>query len=192
MSTELQTFSTENQAKEIRKYAEAHGIQIVRTYVDEGKSGLKTVGREAFNRLITNVQAGAIDFSLILVHDVSRWGRFQDPDEAAHFEYICKKARVPVFYCAEQFDNNGGFGSNMHKALMRWLAGLHGQLLSQKVFNGQKNLIEHGFRQGGAPGVGLRRQLLDEKGTSAHRPIRARLGCDAPRLARIWIVSFRI
>jgi hypothetical protein len=27
------------------------------------------------------------------VYDVSRWGRFQDPDEAAHYEFLCKADR---------------------------------------------------------------------------------------------------
>lgn len=34
MSTDHQKYSTENQAEAIRHYAAAHGIEIVRTYVD--------------------------------------------------------------------------------------------------------------------------------------------------------------
>ena len=30
------------------------------------------------------------------MYDVSRWGRFQDPDEAAHYEFLCKAASVQV------------------------------------------------------------------------------------------------
>ena len=40
MSTEHQQYSTENQADIIREYAARRGIEIVRTYADEGKSGL--------------------------------------------------------------------------------------------------------------------------------------------------------
>ncbi len=40
MSTDHQKYSTENQADKIREYAEHRGIDIVRTYADEGKSGL--------------------------------------------------------------------------------------------------------------------------------------------------------
>jgi exopolyphosphatase/guanosine-5'-triphosphate,3'-diphosphate pyrophosphatase len=40
MSTDHQQYSTHNQADKIREYAERRGIQIVRTYADEGKSGL--------------------------------------------------------------------------------------------------------------------------------------------------------
>ena len=40
MSTEHQKYSTENQAEALQKYAAERGIEIVRTYADEGKSGL--------------------------------------------------------------------------------------------------------------------------------------------------------
>lgn len=52
MSTEHQQYSTENQADAIREYARRRGIQIVRTYADEGKSGLRIDGRQALQQLI--------------------------------------------------------------------------------------------------------------------------------------------
>ena len=94
MSTEHQKYSTENQAEAIRAYAERRGIEIVRTYADEGKSGLRIDGRDALKQLIDDVQTGKADFSTILVYDVSRWGRFQDADESAYYEYICKRAGI--------------------------------------------------------------------------------------------------
>lgn len=44
------------------------------------------------------------------------------------------------------------------------MAGEYSRELSAKVFAGQCRLIELGFRQGGAPGFGLRRVLLDQSG----------------------------
>lgn len=87
MSTDHQKYSTENQADAIRQYAESRGFEIVRTYADEGKSGLRVDGRDALKRLIDDVQSGNADFATILVYDVSRWGRFQDADESAYYEY---------------------------------------------------------------------------------------------------------
>lgn len=40
MSTDHQQYSTENQAGAIQEYAEKNNIEIVRTYADEGISGL--------------------------------------------------------------------------------------------------------------------------------------------------------
>ncbi len=44
MSTEHQRYSTENQQLAIAEYAKRHGIRIVRTYADAGKSGLRIDG----------------------------------------------------------------------------------------------------------------------------------------------------
>jgi len=108
MSTEHQQYSTLNQEDVIREYAERRGFEIVRTYADEGKSGLNVAGRESLRRLIADVQEQQADFDVILVYDVSRWGRFQDADESAYYEYLCKQAGIDVHYCAEQFENDGG------------------------------------------------------------------------------------
>ncbi|WP_309660907.1 recombinase family protein [Sphingomonas sp.] len=51
MSTEHQKYSTDNQSAAIRKYAATRGFEIVRTYADEGKSGLKLDGRDALKGL---------------------------------------------------------------------------------------------------------------------------------------------
>ena len=164
MSTEHQKYSTENQSDAIRRYAVSRGIEIVRTYADEGKSGLRIDGRDALKKLIYDVQTGNADFDTILVYDISRWGRFQDADESAYYEYICKRAGISVQYCAEQFENDGSPVSTIVKGVKRAMAGEYSRELSAKVFAGQCRLIELGFRQGGAPGYGLRRVLIDQSG----------------------------
>ena len=164
MSTEHQQYSTENQADKILDYAAHHGFEIVRTYADEGKSGLSIGGRDGLQRLLADVKAGNTDFEAVLVYDVSRWGRFQDADESAHYEYTCKQAGILVIYCAEQFENDGSPVSTIVKGVKRAMAGEYSRELSAKVFAGQCRLIELGFRQGGPAGFGLRRVLLDQSG----------------------------
>ena len=137
----------------------------MRTYADEGKSGLNIGGREGLQRLLADVRAKNTDFEVILVYDVSRWGRFQDADESAHYEYMCKQAGIRVIYCAEQFENDGSPVSTIVKGVKRAMAGEYSRELSAKVFTGQCRLIELGFRQGGTAGFGLRRVLLDQSGT---------------------------
>ena len=166
MSTEHQKYSTENQSEAMQQYAARRGIEIVRTYADSGKSGLSLDGRDALKQLIADVQTKKADFTTILVYDVSRWGRFQDADESAHYEYICKKAGIGVQYCAEQFENDGSPVSTIVKGVKRAMAGEYSRELSVKVFTGQCRLIELGYRQGGPPGFGLRRSLIDQAGAS--------------------------
>ena len=62
MSTEHQKYSTENQAEAMQQYAAQRGIEIVRTYADEGKSGLSLEGRDALKQLIEDVQTKKADF----------------------------------------------------------------------------------------------------------------------------------
>lgn len=165
MSTEHQQYSIKNQGDVIRSYAAAHGMSIVRTYADAGKSGLTIKGRDALQRLIKDVEAGTADFDVILVYDISRWGRFQDADEPAYYEYICRRANVQVQYCAEQFENDGSPIAAIVKSVKRAMTGEYSRELSVKVFAGQCRLIELGYRQGGPAGFGLRRFLIGEGGT---------------------------
>jgi DNA invertase Pin-like site-specific DNA recombinase len=164
MSTEHQRYSTENQRDAIDRYAREHGLEIVRTYSDAGKSGLSIDGRNALKQLIEDVQTGAAPFQVVLVYDVSRWGRFQDADESAYYEYLCKRAGLNVRYCAEQFENDGSPISTIVKGVKRAMAGEYSRELSAKVFAGQARLVELGFRQGGPSGYGLRRKLIDQAG----------------------------
>ncbi len=164
MSTEHQQYSTENQGDAIAEYAKRRGYEIVRTYADEGKSGLRIEGRLALRQLLLDVQEGRADFAAILVFDVSRWGRFQDADESAYYEYCCRRAGIAVHYCSEQFENDGGPVSTIVKSVKRAMAGEYSRELSSKVFKGQCRLIELGYRQGGPAGYGLRRMLVDQIG----------------------------
>jgi hypothetical protein len=84
MSTEQQMYSLANQGAAIAAYAQEHGFEIIKTYCDAGKSGITTKGRNGLKSLLADVLSGAARFNTILVLDLSRWGRFQDPDEAPH------------------------------------------------------------------------------------------------------------
>ncbi len=162
MSTDHQKYSTENQSIANHAYAASRGMEIVRTYADEGRSGLRIDGRNALKQLIADAQSGKADFTAILVYDVSRWGRFQDSDESAHYEYICKSAGIRIHYCAEQFENDGSPFSAIVKSIKRAMAGEYSRELSAKTFAGQSRLAELGFHSGGAPGYGTRRLLVDQ------------------------------
>jgi len=123
MSTDHQKYSTENQADAIREYAVRRQIEIIDTYTDSGKSGLSMDGRDALKQLIDDVQSGRAAFNMILVLDVTRWGRFQDADESAYYEYICRRAGIDVQYVAEQFENDGSPVSTIVKGVKRAMAG---------------------------------------------------------------------
>ena len=164
MSTEHQNYSPEHQSKAISEYAAAHGLEVVRQYQDLGRSGLHIKNRPALQSLIDDVQQGTSDFDVVLAYDVSRWGRFQDVDESAYYEFICRRARIQVLYCAEQFQNDGSALSSLIKSLKRAMAAEYSRELSAKVFAAQCTFIEKGFKAGGRAGYGLRRMLCGRDG----------------------------
>jgi len=161
MSTEHQQYSTNNQMDVICEYAKKLEFTIVKEYSDQGKSGLNIEGRESLGEMLKDVREGRAEYAVILVYDVSRWGRFQNPDEAAFYEYTCHQAGVLVHYCAEQFSNDGSPVSTIIKSIKRTMAGEYSRELSTKVYQGACRLVKLGFRQGGAAGFGLRRVLVD-------------------------------
>jgi DNA invertase Pin-like site-specific DNA recombinase len=164
MSTDHQQYSLDNQADAIAVYAALHGFVIVKTYSDAARSGLSLKRREGLKQLLADVVASGAPFRAILVYDISRWGRFQDLDEAAHYEYLCKSSGVPVHYCAESFVNDKGMPDLIMKALKRTMAGEYSRELSVKVTSGLRRIVGLGYKPGGKSVYGLRRQLLDAEG----------------------------
>ena len=64
--------SIANQRALLRAYAGAHGLEVAGEYVDSGWSGTR-FDRPAFRRLLSDVEAGAVD--IVLTKDLSRLGR---------------------------------------------------------------------------------------------------------------------
>jgi DNA invertase Pin-like site-specific DNA recombinase len=165
MSTESQNYSIDHQRAAITQYASVNRMTIVREYADEGKSGLDIRRRAGLLQLIIDVQAGDAGFEVVIVYDVSRWGRFQDVDEAAYHEHTCRRAGIAVVYCAETFQNDGSPMASLLKGIKRAMAAEYSRELSGKVFGAQCRFISMGYKQGGHAGYGLRRILLAADGT---------------------------
>ena len=75
MSTDDQLYSIAHQQVAIRQYAANQGYTIVATYSDEGRSGAALKTRNALEKLLKDVLYERAKFKVILVYDVSRWGR---------------------------------------------------------------------------------------------------------------------
>jgi DNA invertase Pin-like site-specific DNA recombinase len=164
MSTEHQQYSFANQADAIARYATERGFEVVQTYSDGARSGLRITNRPGLKQLLKDVVDVKFPFQVILVYDVSRWGQFQDVDEAAHYEYLCKSSGVPVHYCAEIFPNDSSISGLIVKAVKRTMAGEYSRELSVKVKAGLMRLTTMGYKAGSCPPYGMRRMLLDVYG----------------------------
>ena len=167
MSTEHQQYAIENQSVAIADYAVKHGFVVTATYKDSARSGLVLRNRDGLAALLRDVMAKPA-YKAILVFDVSRWGRFQDVDESAHYEFLCKSAGIPIHYCAEQFANDGSLTSLIVKSLKRAMAAEFSRELGEKVVVGKRRLVEMGFSVGGRATFGLRRSLVRADGSPGH------------------------
>lgn len=169
MSRESQAYSLENQQITNQQWGFLHGFVVTKTYADPGKSGVVIKNREGLQGLLNDVASGHAPFRAVLVYDVSRWGRFQDMDEAAHYEYICKSAGIPVYYCAEAFSLESTMPNLILKALKRTMAAEYSRDLSDRTYVRQRNAAEKGFWMCATPGYGLRRMLVDVNGKPKHK-----------------------
>jgi DNA invertase Pin-like site-specific DNA recombinase len=164
VSTEHQQYSIYNQMTAIEAYASAHQLNIVQTYSDEGISGLTIRERPALRQLVTDIVGRKVSFSRVLVYDISRWGRFQDTDESAFYEYVCRMHGIQITYCAEPFENDHTPLSAVVKAVKRAMAAEYSRELSAKCSRGHFNLARRGYVQGGPAKYGLRHIVVDGNG----------------------------
>lgn len=178
MSTEHQRYSTHNQLAAIRVYAADHGLTVGQVYADEGTSGLEIKNRPGLRKLISDVLKGAADFSMVLVYDITRWGRFQDIDDSAFYEVLCRRSGADIVYCAEVFQNDRTPLTAILKTIRRAEAADFSRDLSTKVFNGQCNLARRGSSQGGPAPYGLANLVVRDDGNPLRRVTRRKKRLD--------------
>lgn len=151
-STDKQEQSVGDQLTAISTYAKEHGYTIVGSpFADDGRSGIEAESRPAFMRMMKLIESGESDFEFILCFDVSRWGRFLNPNEAAHWEYVCNRAGIKVVYTHSPFGLENSLPNNISKDLEREMASQHSRNLSQRVIIGMTTLAKRGFWASTAP-----------------------------------------
>ena len=134
-------------------FAKKHNIEVIAVFEDRGKSGLNAEGRPGFQALMKRVVEDD-SFSIILVYDVSRWGRFPDTDLSAHYEAICRQHGKDVVYT-----DSGEFDKAQKKTLIKQLeiqikrhqAADYSAVLSKKTKDGAIHVAKQGYRPGGSP-----------------------------------------
>lgn len=162
MSRDHQDYSLRNQARFIASYAPSHGFKVIKTYIDPGESGLTLRERPGLQALLADVIKPDCPFKRVLVLDVSRWGRFQNPDQAAAYEFLCFESGASVHFCREAFDNDDSPVMTLLKQFKRFQAAEFSRELSQKVLYAQLLQAKIGHKQGGHRRYGFERILVDE------------------------------
>lgn len=147
------------------KFSDENNIELIHYESDEGVSGLSS-SRPGFERLFDNwiTNPEAPDFKYVLVLDETRWGRWQDPDEAAYWTMICKKHGKQVVYMSRGFPRDDQrLLSSLETSIARYMAAEYSRQLGEKVWHGDVKVIEQGFSAGGTAPYGYVRVLLDEQ-----------------------------
>src|SRR6185437_5271073 len=81
------------------------------------------------------------------------------------YEFVCKDAGIPIYYCTEQFSNDGTPQSTIMKSLKRSMAAEFSRELGDKVREGHRRLAGLGFRQAARAPFGMARMLISANGS---------------------------
>lgn len=160
---EKQEHSIPIQRQHARKFAAENGIEIIHEEHDK-QTGL-SANRPGFQSLFNNwiLNDAAPDFEYILVYDVTRFGRFQNQNESAHYEFICNKRGKTVVYVEHGFAKEDEPITYIQTAFERYMAAEYSRQLSNKVFYGSVEVSKQGYSAGGTACYGMARLLLDEQ-----------------------------
>ena len=152
-STDRQEQSIPDQKKAIAAYATTHDLRLERFYVDDAVSGTSTVGRRAFQQMMTDAQKPGRSFELIVVYDIKRFGRV-DNDEAGYYRYILRRSGVDICYVSENF--NGDATDDLLRPVKQWQALQESKDLSKVTIRGLLSKMEGGggWWMGGVPPYG--------------------------------------
>lgn len=162
--------STEQQAGEMRtslveqpKALREHALRLGRVlhplaiFVDAGFSGATAEGRPAFMALVDYCQSHprVAGDGVVLVLNDSRWGRFDDPMEASHWQFVIKKLGWVVRF-AEGDDVADGLARNVMRLVGNSQASEYRANLKRTAARASRATAEQGRWQNRAP-IGFRR-----------------------------------
>lgn len=156
----------------VRDLLQKENVELIHEEADEGVSGL-IADRPALQRLFRDwvLNENATKFDYVVVFDVSRWGRFEDSDEAGYYEFQCKQMGKEVIYARRGFPTKQEKGmSQVQTAFERWMSFKYSEKLSEDVIQGCINISKQGYSVGGQAPYGLARMLLSDE--DKRKPIR--------------------
>ena len=133
----------------IEKYAQEHGLRLLRFFVDDAISGTSTVGRRAFQTMMADAERPACDFGMIVVYDVKRFGRI-DNDEAGYYRHVLRSHGVEVRYVSENFTGDGT--DDLIRPVKQWQAREESKDLSKVVIRGLVSKATNGDAVGNGEG----------------------------------------
>ena len=160
-STDVQEASLEDQRKSIQDYAQQNQYSIVREFCDDAISGKTVDARPGFQSLIDFARKNQNGGHTLLVYDVSRFGRFENPKEATYWEFELERHGVKVHYVTEGLSNDGSLGSYITKVVKDAEASEYIKKLSKLTKRGMRSCAERGYWISSQAPYGYQRAIVD-------------------------------
>jgi len=138
-STDKQEQSLGDQRLEVSRYAEEHGYQIVREYVDDAISGTSAAERPGFQRMIADADAG--DFQAVIVWNSDRFSR-GDVTETEHYRYLLRQANVKLLSVTEDYLHRESIDGDILRTVKQFQNRQFSVSLSQNTLRGQISAVK--------------------------------------------------
>lgn len=148
-SDKQQESSITVQLAEIKKFCVAHGIELIREYIDEAQTGTNS-NRKRFQDMIAD--APLREFQLVIVHRMDRWAR--NVDDARYYKKYLNKYGVKVISAIEEFDETPE--GEFFELLSMGMAELYSKKLAREAVAGKIANAREGKAHGGIPLLGYK------------------------------------
>ena len=157
-STDLQETSLEQQKENILHFARTHSIKVIEFFAEEA-CGESVEGRPQFRRMIECCKSKEL-FQYVLVYDVSRWGRFENPKEAVYWEVEAEKAGRRVIFISEGFKEES-IGTSITNFVKSAEASEYLKNIRRQTTRGMIYYAKDGYWMGGRPPYGYNRAIVE-------------------------------
>jgi DNA invertase Pin-like site-specific DNA recombinase len=165
-STDKQEQSLGDQRLEVGRYAEEHGYQVIREYVDDAISGTSANERPGFQRMIAEAAKG--DFAAVIVWNSDRFSR-GDVTETEHYRYLLRQANVRVLSVTEDYLARDGIDGDVLRTVKQFQNRQYSISLSQNTLRGQISAVMAESDPGRAAPYGYDREIVAPDGAVLFR-----------------------
>ena len=152
--------SIPQQKEELAKFAKMNQYQIVKWFVDEGRSGTTFKKRPAFMELEAEVE-NSPKFRFVLVYDESRWGRAMNPRESNYWKMHFEMFNVKVRMMHSSSKNEDDIGSYVVEVVESAEASEYSKKLSRSIRRGMLSDQQGKYSRGGTAPYGYKRIAID-------------------------------
>ena len=157
---QVKGYSLDGQKHYLAECAERRGMNVLDTYVEEGKSGKSIEGRTEFQRMLDDIQSGKVHTDYVLVFKLSRFGR-NARDVLNSLEFIMKYG-VHLMCVEDGLDSSTSMGKMMITILGAVAELERENIIAQSLLGREEKAKSGGWNGGFAP-YGYRLVKGDDK-----------------------------